>query len=159
VRGYFGVGIESGKTPVNFGTLVRSAHCFGAQFVFTIGRRYQRQPTDTLASARHLPCWSFGSIHDLVQALPDGCQLIGVELLPSAEPLSTFKHPERAAYILGAEDDGLSEDALRRCAKVVRLPGAFPINVAACGTVVLYDRISKRGGNQSDVLPVTVGNT
>ena len=40
--GYCGIGIENGKAEVNLGTLWRSAHIFGAVFLFTVGRRYRQ---------------------------------------------------------------------------------------------------------------------
>jgi hypothetical protein len=36
-RGYFAIGVEGISKPVNLGNLLRSAHAFGASFVFTIG--------------------------------------------------------------------------------------------------------------------------
>lgn len=54
-RGYFGVGIYHTKTEQNVGTLMRSAQCFGAAFVFTIGKRYHRQSSDTMNAMNALP--------------------------------------------------------------------------------------------------------
>jgi len=36
-RGYFGIGVEGISKPMNAGNLFRTAHAFGASFVFTIG--------------------------------------------------------------------------------------------------------------------------
>ncbi len=36
-RGYFAIGVEGISKAVNLGNLLRSAHAFGASFVFTIG--------------------------------------------------------------------------------------------------------------------------
>ena len=36
MRGYFAIGIEGVSKPMNAGSLFRSAHAFGASFVFTI---------------------------------------------------------------------------------------------------------------------------
>ena len=40
MRGYFGFGAEGISKPMNMGNLVRSAHAFGAQFVFTVSAHY-----------------------------------------------------------------------------------------------------------------------
>ena len=37
--GYLGIGIYNGKRTYNFGTLVRTARAFGADFVFSVGHR------------------------------------------------------------------------------------------------------------------------
>jgi tRNA G18 (ribose-2'-O)-methylase SpoU len=58
-------------------------------------------------------------------------------------PISNFVHPHRAAYLLGAENNGIPQKVLTRCHHVVRLPDEISMNVAICGGIVLYDRLSK----------------
>lgn len=41
------------KKEVNLGTLMRSAFNFGAAYVFTVGRRYSEQASDTVRAVRH----------------------------------------------------------------------------------------------------------
>ena len=36
MRGYFGIGVEGISKTMNVGNLFRTAHAFGASFVFTI---------------------------------------------------------------------------------------------------------------------------
>jgi tRNA G18 (ribose-2'-O)-methylase SpoU len=142
---FFAIGIEHTKTHQNVGTLWRSAHLFGAAFMFTVGRRYRRQPSDTMKSWRSIPLFNFDSIDDLIAHLPYDCRLVGVELAEKAVPIERYPHPKRCAYLLGAEDNGLTAEALRRVHNLVRLPGERSMNVAAAGTVVLYDRSLKSG--------------
>lgn len=148
-RGYCGIGVQKIKTPANVGTLWRSAVCFGADFAFTVGRRYNREPADTVASYRHLPMWHFADTEDFLAHMPYDCQLVGVELHPHARALETFQHPEHAIYILGPEDGNLSEQIVEHCQHLVRVNTAYCLNVAVCGSIVLYDRIMKRSGWES----------
>ena len=104
MRGYCGIGIYNGKTEVNVGTLWRSAYCFDADFIFTIGKRYKKQASDTVQAHRHIPLWHFDTFEDFHKHIPYDCQLVGVELCDGAKQLETFVHPERAIYILGQED-------------------------------------------------------
>ena len=143
-RGFFGIGIERSKTEANVGTLWRSAYSLGASFIFTVGRRYPRQSSDTTESWRHIPLLEFASIDDLREHVPYDCQLVGVELTPTAVALETFRHPERAIYLLGPEDGSLSPRAMDACQHMVRFASSFCLNVAAAGTVVMYDRQTKR---------------
>jgi hypothetical protein len=46
-RGFFAVGVDQPKCEINIGTLWRTAHILGAAYLFTIGKRYRRQPSDT----------------------------------------------------------------------------------------------------------------
>lgn len=77
---------------------------------------------------------------DLVAHLPHSCPLVGVELTDDARMLADFSHPERAVYLLGAEDHGLTQTSLAACHHVVKLPGRFSMNVACAGSIIMYDR-------------------
>ena len=78
IRGYFGIGIEHGKDKINLGTLWRSAGLFGAAFIFTIGKRYTREKSDTYNTSRYVPLFHYASLSELI--LPEGCPLVGIEL-------------------------------------------------------------------------------
>ncbi len=149
MRGYFGIGVEQVSKPFNMGNLFRSAHAFGASFVFTVDAAYQRASrfADTADTPSHLPFYSFPDAAHLL--LPHGCRLVGVELLDEAVAMPTFRHPPRAAYILGRERGALSDAVLARCDHVIRIPVKFSINVAVTGALVMYDRMLSRGGFQA----------
>lgn len=142
-RGFFGIGIENTKTSQNIGTLWRSASILGASFMFTIGNRYKKQATDTMQSWRHIPLYAYDDFEAFYKNIPYCAQLIGVELDAKSVPVNEFKHPERAIYLLGAEDNGLSKVALEKCHKLVQLPGDYCMNVSVAGSIIMYDRISK----------------
>lgn len=141
VRGYCGIGIVGSKSPLNVGTLWRSAANLGAAFIFTVGRRYPQQASDTIKAYRRIPLFHFAALADLV--MPYDAQLVGVEFDEAARPLPAFAHPERAVYLLGAEDSGLSPDARERCQHLVRIESTNCLNVATAGSIVLYDRAAK----------------
>ena len=148
-RGYFGVGIYHGKHEVNLGTLWRAAYLYDAAFIYTVGQRYtKRQASDTPHTQRHLPLFQFATLDDLHAHLPRGCPLVAVELDPRAVPLGEFTHPERAAYLLGAEDHGLPLSVLDRAHHVVQVETARPVshNVAVAGALVLHHRHTSRVG-------------
>lgn len=52
---------------------------------------------------------------DFNEHRPYDCKLIGIELIPSATPLKEFKHPKQSCYLLGAEDNGLTKEAIEHC--------------------------------------------
>lgn len=143
-RGYFGIGIENGKTPANLGTLWRSAHSLGAAFVFTIGRRYTPQASDTTKAWRSIPLHHYLDWDSFFGSLPYDCRLIGVEFPHErARPIFNFVHPERCVYLLGSEDCGLSKNALGACHHLIYIPTERCINVSAAGSIVMYDRARK----------------
>ncbi len=145
MRGYFGIGIEHPKTGHNIGTLWRSAHAFGAAFVFTVGpRRVDKQGSDTVNSWRHIPHFHLPSLEALRDINAYSCPIVGVEIVDGALDLRAFSHPERAIYLLGAEDHGLTREALAMCHAVVRIvePRAC-LNVSVAGSIVMWDRTAK----------------
>ena len=142
-RGFFGIGVSGAKFACNVGTLMRSAHVLGASFVFTVGKRYRREKSDTVDATRHTPLFHHDSIESLGQHMPHGASLVGVELCDHAVDLVEFKHPQQAVYLLGAEDSGLGGEGLAACDHVVRIPGTYSVNVAVAGSIVLYDRLAK----------------
>ena len=147
MKGYFGIGVEGLSKPLNAGNLFRSAQAFGASFLFTVGASYAeragRGGGDTSHAPGKVPLYAFPDAGSMV--LPRGCALVGVELLDEAVELPSFRHPARAAYILGPERDSLSGPVLERCAHVVRIPTSFCVNVAMAGAIVMYDRALTHG--------------
>lgn len=145
-RGYVGIGVYNSKYEVNVGTLIRTAHAMGGTFVFTVGRRYESQPS-AVGQDRHIPVLNFDSVAALRDAMPTDAQLVCVELAPSSEPLHAFDHPERAMYLLGAEDHGLPT-AILEAHPVVEIPCDWCLNTATAGNIVLYDRLVKQLGDE-----------
>ena len=139
MRGYFGIGVERITKTMNVGNLFRSAHAFGAGFVFTISAAYSRAEggkADTSDTLGAVPFYSFPDVPSLV--LPEGCTLVGVELADDAIELPSFHHPHRAAYVLGPERGSLSAALVERCGFVVRIPTRF-------SAILMYDRMLSLG--------------
>lgn len=141
-RGYYGVVCFRPKHEVNVGTLWRQAFLYDAAFIGTIGRRYEKQASDTPNTAMRIPMFNWQTIDDLKAHLPYGCPLIGVELDERAVPLNKFWHPHNAVYLMGAEDHGLPKSVLDQCHKVIQIPAPkeWSMNVSVAGSLVLYDR-------------------
>ena len=131
---------------MNVGGLFRSAHAFGASFVFTVNAHYRRKEAvkaDTSDTLDHVPFYSFPDPGSLV--LPNQCELIGIELLDTAVELPSFRHPHRAAYILGPERGSLSSTILNRCVYTIKIPTKFCVNIGIAGAIVMYDRTISLG--------------
>lgn len=141
-KNYFGIGVYHPKTTENIGTLWRSAHNFGADFIFTIGARYKRQASDTTASHRHVPLYHYKDWDDFISHLPIGSELVCVEQTNREYLLNNYVHPKSAVYVLGAEDEGIPPELMRSHQKV-EIDTPHCLNVAVAGSVVLYDRQSK----------------
>ena len=141
---FFGIGIYQPKTSHNIGTLWRTAHILGASFIYIVGGKYKNQPSDTQKTWSKIPFYKYDDFEHFYASLPYSTQLVGLELNSNSQAISTFAHPLRAAYLLGAEDNGLPEQVLNKCHHLIQLPGDTSLNVAVSGSIVIYDRIQKR---------------
>lgn len=140
MRGYFEIGIYQGKTPANLGTLWRSAYQLGAAGIFLIGSRFHKQASDTVKAYRHIPLREFRDFQHFQDSRPYDCMLVGVEM--GGKALSGYTHPERAIYLLGAEDSGLPKYVMEKCQNIISLEAfnTLSYNVAVAGSLVMYHR-------------------
>lgn len=142
MRGYFGIGVEGISKEQNIGTIARSAHSFGANFFFTIAPDINVEAlrtSDTSDAFDHLPYYEYDAPNKL--DLPKDCTLVGIEFTQDAVELPSFRHPTRAAYILGPEMGNLSETVTNQCAHIVKIPMKFCVNVGVAAALCMYDRM------------------
>ncbi|MDO6596122.1 RNA methyltransferase [Oceanihabitans sp. 2_MG-2023] len=137
---YFGIGIQNGKTPENLGVLWRTAQNLGASYIFTIGNRYAKQACDTHNAVKAMPYFHYPTFEDFYNNIPKGARLVGVELDDTAIALETFHHPRRCVYLLGAEDHGLSKQAIEKSHFLIKFKSQLSLNVSVAGSIVMYDR-------------------
>jgi tRNA G18 (ribose-2'-O)-methylase SpoU len=162
-RGYFGTAIYQPRREENVGGLWRTAACYEAAFVATVGGvRYQKQASDTPDTARHVPLLHYADIQELGMRLPWGCALVAVEMADEAVPLDRYTHRERALYLLGSESGGLPTSILTRCHDVIQIPTPreFSLNVATAGSIVLSHRyLTRSSRRRGDLVPIQVPAT
>ena len=135
------------KKEVNVGTLWRSAYIYGASFIFSTDHRYRKQASDTTKTYKHVPYYEYDDNNQFLSTYPYDCPMVGIELGNELDSISLpkFFHPERAIYVLGAEDGGIPKEVLAKCQYHIYIPSVREIclNVAMAGTLVMYDRYSK----------------
>jgi len=146
--GFFGIGIVGAKHEANVGTLWRGAWQLGASFIFTVGARFKEQASDTTSAWQQIPHFKHESFEKFCESSPRGAVWVAIEMGSGSVPLQDFVHPPRAVYFLGSEDNGLNRPIVEACHCHVSLPKwvgrSASYNVAAAGTVVMYDRLAKR---------------
>jgi tRNA (guanosine-2'-O-)-methyltransferase len=141
--GFYGIGIYNSKTEMNIGTLWRSAYIFGADFIFVIGKRYNKQSSDTVKADRHIPFYEYKSFSDFNKNRPKGSILVGVEQSERSIDLKEYKHPKQAIYLLGAEDYGLPTKIMKQCQDIISIDTSLCLNVAVAGSIIMFDRKNK----------------
>lgn len=158
-RGYAVMGILDNKYDTNTGTLVRSARCFGLDAVFTTGERHKHDSNTAVGHDSHIPVMHFGDADIDVPNVFEA-QTVALTTEDCGVPLWDYLHPERACYVLGAEDYGFEDGFLERDdVQPVRIQSDWCLNVAIAGSVAMYDRQSKEKddrqgrGSQSITIP------
>lgn len=139
-RGFAAIGLFSPQDGHNIGSVLRAAGCYGGKIVLFTGKVKPKFCTDTQKIHRHLPLLNVESLRD---SIPHGAVPVAVDLLPGAEPLPNYKHPERAFYIFGPENGTLGQNITSWCRDKIYIPTSHCMNLAATVNVVLYDRMSK----------------
>ena len=148
MRGYCGIGIIGNKFDSNIGTLWRSAYAMGADFIFTIGKRYKHDVTDTCRARKHIPLFNFDTYEEFRKTID--CDVVCIETQCATHRLNIFRHPEKCVYLLGAEDSGIPDSILKQSSCVIEIPSNICLNVAVAGSIVLYDRTIKSGESIND---------
>lgn len=137
-RGYYGIVFYQPKFEENIGTAFRNAHCFDADFIGIIERRYTKECTDTSFAQKHVPLYEYKNLEDFLSHTPVDCKIISVEI--DGNDIKNFVHPERAIYLIGGEDRTLP---IIKGVSRVRFPTKYCVNMAVASALILYDRIIK----------------
>lgn len=152
-RGFFMIGVVRPRNTLNIGTLIRSAHVFGATGVFAVGAAFPVENEAAHGFDRHLPVFHFEGPEQFDHAMPDNAEYVVIEMHDDACDLRTFVHPERAVYVLGSEYTGVPAEylSLGRRTHIVQVPARerVSLNVAIAGSIVMADRVMKEEGRQA----------
>jgi tRNA G18 (ribose-2'-O)-methylase SpoU len=148
--------IDNVRSAHNVGSLFRTADGAGVSSLVLVGYtptpidrfgRIQNEIEKTSLGASHtLPWFSktneeiLGHIHDLKKL---GFTVVAVEQTAQARDLRTFEVPEKVAYILGNEIDGVSKPLLEVADEhvaIVMHGKKESLNVSVAGGIVLFYR-------------------
>lgn len=133
------IGLDNIKNSINLGAVIRACACFNANMVITSGKRISPGIT-SVGHQRNIPVIR---TDDIMSVIPYNHVPVAIELVSSARSIISYKHPENALYIFGAEDNTLGDRILSKCRDIIYIPTSFCLNLAACVNVVLYDRLMK----------------
>jgi tRNA G18 (ribose-2'-O)-methylase SpoU len=117
----FHVAIENWQHDLNIGTVVRTANAFNAEGVHVVGRRRWNR-RGAMVADRYMKVHHHPRVDDLVAWAADAdLPVIGVDVVPGAEPLESAVLPERCVLLFGQEGPGLSPEALAASSVVLSI--------------------------------------
>ena len=132
-------------TPDNLGAIIRLADNIGATEVCFLGNENDHRMGKvrrSAASSRDNIPWYFSEETDLRKIVPEGKSIVAIETADNATCIYDTPLPENAAFIVGSERDGLSDDLLKQCDMVVYIPVPGPtrsLNVSHAAAVALFE--------------------
>lgn len=138
------LGLFNPKSPTNVGAVLRAAGCYRANEVRYVGERYDKAArfhTDTQGAGKAIP---FKRVENIEEQICENTKIVCVELVEGAIPLPEFKHPEKALYVFGPEDNSIPQKVVSKADHVVYVPTVGCMNLAATVNVLLYDRLAKQ---------------
>ena len=143
-RGFACIALDRPTDLVNVGHALRASFCYGARLLIlggdTLPGALAKIVTDPNRAYRHIPVIRADSVLD---AVPEACDLVSVELDPDARPLMEFIHPERACYVFGPENGSLATEIAERSQHKIMIPTTTALNLGMTVNTVLYDRLAK----------------
>lgn len=138
--------LENVADPTNVGAIFRSVAAIGADAVLVTPRcsdpYYRRAIRVSMGTVLQVP-WTRVGDWASTRALLADFHIAALALSPSAVPLRAFAAtaPSRVALVLGAEGDGLTDEALAAADSAVMIPmrhGIDSLNVAAASAVAMW---------------------
>jgi tRNA(Leu) C34 or U34 (ribose-2'-O)-methylase TrmL len=146
------------KSPHNVGKALRASSIFGAKSLVWTGSRVDLNQYDRLPREERMK--GYASVEFCVNDRPfdlfPEATPVCIELLESAECLTTFSHPPYPVYVFGPEDGSVPPVIRRHCHKFVYIPAYHCLNLSAAVDVVLYDRMAKRQlAGEEPMLPIS----
>jgi tRNA G18 (ribose-2'-O)-methylase SpoU len=148
----FVIAVINMSKEMNIGSLLRTAHAGAARELLLIG-----EPSYNTYAAATADRWTdvnyLETPTDLIAwTQQEQMDLVAVEHEDRAVGLFEATYPGRPVFVLGAEKLGVPREVLDAAKLIVQIPqwGLVPsLNVAAAGSIVIYDFIAKLAGARS----------
>ena len=151
-RNPLGIILDGVTDARNFGAIARSAECAGADFIIIPERGSASVTSDSVRSSAgalfHIPvCREKDLVRTLSTLRDNGFKVVGASE-KSAVDYTAVDFSVPVVIVMGAEDTGISNEVLRRCDRLAKIPilgkvGSLNVSVA-CG-VMLYEAVRQRG--------------
>ncbi len=153
---------ESGKTPLimvldritdvrNFGAIVRSADCMGADAIVMADRGVARTGGDAVktsaGSLLHFPVCRTANMVKTIKLLKESGLKIAAASEKGGEDAFASDMSGPLAIVMGSEEKGVSADILAMCDTRVRIPMSgttASLNVSVAAGILLYEATRQR---------------
>lgn len=140
------IAVENVSRDFNMGTIVRTANALNARAVHIIGRR-QWNKRGAMVTDAYMNIVYHESISAFIAAMnQESRQVIAVDIVPGAVPLTQASLPEKSVLVFGSEGDGLSPSLINAANQVVHIEqfgSTRSINVGVAAGIVMYEWVRR----------------
>lgn len=135
------VAIENWQHDLNIGTIVRAANAFNVETVHIIGKHHWNR-RGAMVTDRYMNIMYHETVSGFAEYMKvDERQIIAVDIIPQATPLSKTKLPARSVLVFGGEGPGLSVDMQKIAEKTVMIEqfgSTRSVNVGVAAGIAMY---------------------
>jgi tRNA G18 (ribose-2'-O)-methylase SpoU len=140
-RSQLEIAVENLERDFNMGTIIRNANAFNVAKVHVIGRK-QWNKRGAMKTDAYLHVYYYRTSAEFFEAMRrNRREVIAVDIVDGAVPLSTVVLPENAVLVFGAEGPGLSDELLTGASKVVHIEqfgSTRSVNVGVASGIAMY---------------------
>jgi len=137
----FHVAIENWQHDFNIGTIARNANAFLAGGIHIVGKkkwnRRGAMVTDRYQHIDHHP-----TVAEFAGwAAQQGLVVVGIDVIPEAQPIESSDLPERCVLLFGQEGPGLSPEAVEAAAfvcSITQFGSTRSINVGVASGIAMH---------------------
>lgn len=139
------------QDPHNFGAVIRSAECAGADGIIISDKNSVKVNHTVVKSSsgatNYMKISKESNIYKTIEMLKEtGYEIIGT-VLNTDEELYNFTFPDKCVVVFGGESEGLRKNIVNLCDHLVKIPMAGKIeslNVSVSAGVVLFEIMRQR---------------
>lgn len=140
-RSQLEIAVENVERDFNMGTIIRNANAFNVAKVHVIGRR-QWNKRGAMKTDAYLHIEYHPNTQAFLEAMKtQGREVIAVDIVDGAQPLSSQPLPKNAVLVFGSEGSGLSDELLKNSSKVVMIEqfgSTRSVNVGVASGIAMY---------------------
>lgn len=135
------VAIENWQHDFNAGTIVRNANAFNVDTVHIVGKKHYNR-RGAMVTDKYMNIIHHLSVEDFVEYMnKDNRQIIAVDIVSGATPLSEFAIPSKSVLVFGGEGPGLSDDMQKVAEKTIMIEqfgSTRSVNVGVASGIAMY---------------------
>jgi tRNA G18 (ribose-2'-O)-methylase SpoU len=135
------VAIENWQHDLNIGTIVRAANAFNVEAVHIIGRHHWNR-RGAMVTDKYMNIVYHETVCGFAEYMKvDKRQIIAIDIVSGAIPLSKTKLPARSVLVFGGEGPGLSDEIQAAAEKTVMIEqfgSTRSVNVGVAAGIAMY---------------------